>query len=268
MRLSVVAVDGQVVHARRPRPSPSGHPRHGGGDPAAAQVPQLVEGAGLDRPALADDRDPVGQPLDLAEDVAGQQHRRARGDPLGDAVGEDLLHQRVQPGRRLVEHEQVRRRRRTPRPGRPSGGCPWSTRGPSWSGRGRSAPAAPRGGPARGRRRASAAAGRWSRRRTGWARGRRHRARRRAAGGSPPRRATGRGRTRVAVPPSTRSSPSSARIVVDLPAPFGPRKPCTSPARTSRSRPSSARCGPKRLDQALDVDHRRHHDLDNTLLSG
>ena len=28
-------------------------------------------------------------------------------DALGDAVGEDLLHQRVQPGGRLVEHQQV-----------------------------------------------------------------------------------------------------------------------------------------------------------------
>ena len=27
--------------------------------------------------------------------------------PLGDAVGEDLLHQRVQPGGRLVQHQQV-----------------------------------------------------------------------------------------------------------------------------------------------------------------
>jgi len=31
-----------------------------------------------------------------------------------------------------------------------------------------------------------------------------------------------------------------------LPAPLGPRKPCTSPARTVRSRPSSARVEPKR----------------------
>src|SRR5436190_21671049 len=29
-------------------------------------------------------------------------------------------------------------------------------------------------------------------------------------------------------------------MVVDLPAPFGPRKPCTSPVRTSMSRPSRA----------------------------
>ena len=35
--------------------------------------------------------------------------------------------------------------------------------------------------------------------------------------------------------------PSSSRIVVDLPAPFGPRKPKISPSRTSIERSSSAR---------------------------
>ena len=34
-------------------------------------------------------------------------------------------------------------------------------------------------------------------------------------------------------------------MVVDFPAPFGPRKPCTSPEATSRSRPSRARVSPK-----------------------
>ncbi|CKR47832.1 Uncharacterised protein [Mycobacterium tuberculosis] len=37
------------------------------------------------------------------------------------------------------------------------------------------------------------------------------------------------------------------RRVVDLPAPLGPRKPCTSPSRTVRSSPSSARTDPKCL---------------------
>src|SRR6476469_4750471 len=37
------------------------------------------------------------------------------------------------------------------------------------------------------------------------------------------------------------------RIVVDLPAPFGPRSPTHVPAGTSRSRPSTAVIGPKRL---------------------
>ena len=43
------------------------------------------------------------------------------------------------------------------------------------------------------------------------------------------------------VPPSWRIRPSRIRIVVDFPAPLGPRNPCTSPRRTSRSSPSRAR---------------------------
>src|SRR3954452_18036088 len=49
-------------------------------------------------------------------------------------------------------------------------------------------------------------------------------------------------------------SPSSAiawavsiRMVVDLPAPFGPSRPTQVPAGRSRSRPSTAMIGPKRL---------------------
>src|SRR6478672_2054625 len=49
----------------------------------------------------------------------------------------------------------------------------------------------------------------------------------------------------LAVPPSVLRSPSRDRSVVDLPAPLGPRKPCTSPWFTSRSSPSSARTLPK-----------------------
>src|SRR5450631_812388 len=41
--------------------------------------------------------------------------------------------------------------------------------------------------------------------------------------------------------------PRTTRIVVDLPAPLGPRKPWTSPGATSRSSPSRARTGPKVL---------------------
>src|SRR5215211_9127294 len=36
-------------------------------------------------------------------------------------------------------------------------------------------------------------------------------------------------------------------MVVVLPAPLGPRNPCTSPVRTSSSSPSRARVGPKDL---------------------
>src|SRR6267378_6858833 len=39
--------------------------------------------------------------------------------------------------------------------------------------------------------------------------------------------------------------PVIMRMVVDLPAPFGPRKPSTSPRSTVNEMPSTARCGPK-----------------------
>src|SRR5713101_5041971 len=50
------------------------------------------------------------------------------------------------------------------------------------------------------------------------------------------------------VPPPSEGSrrPQSMRSVVDLPAPFGPRKPYSSPARTRRSRWSTATRLPKR----------------------
>ena len=41
-------------------------------------------------------------------------------------------------------------------------------------------------------------------------------------------------------PPVGRTSPSSARSVVLLPAPFGPRKPVTRPASTSKLSPLTA----------------------------
>src|SRR5688572_11457713 len=43
------------------------------------------------------------------------------------------------------------------------------------------------------------------------------------------------------VPSSGWCAPASTLISVDLPAPFWPRRQCTSPARTSRSTPSRAR---------------------------
>ena len=43
-----------------------------------------------------------------------------------DALLEDRLHQRVEPGRRLVEQQQLDVGRERRRPARPSAGCPWS----------------------------------------------------------------------------------------------------------------------------------------------
>src|SRR6266699_7326961 len=46
------------------------------------------------------------------------------------------------------------------------------------------------------------------------------------------------------LPPLGSSSPAISRIVVDLPAPFGPRKPVTTPGCTTKSKPSTASFSP------------------------
>src|SRR5579863_3691834 len=51
----------------------------------------------------------------------------------------------------------------------------------------------------------------------------------------------------VAVPASAASRPSMTRMVVDLPAPFGPTKPVTWPGTTMNVIPSSASTDPNRL---------------------
>ena len=49
------------------------------------------------------------------------------------------------------------------------------------------------------------------------------------------------------VPVSSSTSPNTARIAVVLPAPFGPRKPVSRPGWTANVQPSSAASAPKRL---------------------
>ena len=54
----------------------------------------------------------------------------------------------------------------------------------------------------------------------------------------------------VAEPDDGRTSPSSARSVVLLPAPLGPRKPVTRPASMSKERCLTAATPPKRLERS------------------
>ena len=68
--------------------------------------------------------------------------------------------------------------------------------------------------------------------------------------------AYGRPRT-VAEPAVGRTRPSTIRIVVLLPAPFGPRKPVTRPGRTSKLRSSTAVHPPEAFRQAPGGDRRR-----------
>jgi hypothetical protein len=51
----------------------------------------------------------------------------------------------------------------------------------------------------------------------------------------------------VTVPPEGGMKPVTMRMVVDLPAPLGPRKPSTSPRSTVNETPSTARLAPKVL---------------------
>ena len=53
-------------------------------------------------------------------------------------------------------------------------------------------------------------------------------------------------------------SPSSIFMVVDLPAPLGPRKPSTSPCWTCSEMPSTARISPKRFCEIGSFDQGRH----------
>jgi hypothetical protein len=64
------------------------------------------------------------------------------------------------------------------------------------------------------------------------------------------RSGTGSPKSRI-VPAVACASPSSIRIVVVLPDPFGPRKPCTPPAGTARSRSRTATRRPRRERNSL-----------------
>ena len=218
----------------------------------SARVPDSTQRPG------ADDADPVAQPLDLGQDVAAQQHGVAVVAESVDVLLEDGLHQRVEARGRLVEHEQLDVARTARRPAPPSAGCPWSSCGPSWSGRARTA---------RSARRA-----RFS---SSPPRSRPEQVDRLAAGEVGPQvhvaghvgepavqggrvGATGRRRAGGPSPPSLRSRPSSTRMVVDLPAPLGPRKPCTSPARDREVEAVEGADVAEGLDQAPDLDRMRH----------
>ena len=64
-------------------------------------------GTDLDERPAAQDADPVAQRLHLAQDVRGQEDRLAPLARLLRTLAEDLLHERVQAARGLVQHEQV-----------------------------------------------------------------------------------------------------------------------------------------------------------------
>ena len=70
---------------------------------------QLGRGAGGDLAAVVDQDDPVGERVGLLEVLRRQEQRDPVGDELADRRPHDLTAARVEAGRRLVEHEQLRR---------------------------------------------------------------------------------------------------------------------------------------------------------------
>jgi hypothetical protein len=191
----------------------------------------------VDQPTLTDDADPVGGLLHLAHHVRGHEDGATGRPGLPHHRDELLLQERVQSAGRLVQDEQLRlvheRLHDADLLPVPLGqGLDLPDRGPAPAGRrarrcGREALLRA------GCRGTSAAPGRSA--------GRRPRSRRRGsrpAGGARRRRGGGASPSTSARPLVGRIRSSSSRIVVDLPAPFGPRKPKTSPVATLRSSPA------------------------------
>ena len=71
------------------------------------QVAQALDRVGLHDAAIADDRHPVCALLDLGQDVAGEEDRRASLHSLAQGHEERLLDERVEPAGGLIEDEQL-----------------------------------------------------------------------------------------------------------------------------------------------------------------
>jgi hypothetical protein len=67
---------------------------------------ELGCGAGRDLPPMVDEHDPVGQGVRLVEVLRREQQRHAVAHQVAHRAPDDLTAPRVQPRRRLVEHEQ------------------------------------------------------------------------------------------------------------------------------------------------------------------
>src|SRR5699024_12223015 len=76
-------------------------------DVVPGEVAEFVELSGLHRSTVADDGDGVAELLDLGEDVAGQKDGAAVISQFANQLGEGGLHQRIEPGRRLIEDVEI-----------------------------------------------------------------------------------------------------------------------------------------------------------------
>src|SRR6185503_3503104 len=77
-------------------------------DLMVGEIAERLDPVDLDQDAVADDRDAVARLLDLAEDVAREEHGPTLGLRLADDLEERLLDERIETRGRLVEDEQVR----------------------------------------------------------------------------------------------------------------------------------------------------------------
>jgi len=78
-------------------------------DVPQSPLPQRLDRVHVDQPARADDPDPIGDVLYLVERVRGEEHGAAVGGSLPRQPAELALVQRVEPGRGLVEDQDVGR---------------------------------------------------------------------------------------------------------------------------------------------------------------
>ena len=69
---------------------------------------QLCDPLNRRDPPLTDDRDAITHPLHLVEVVRGEKDGPSTAAELDDDSEELLLHQRIKPGGRFVEHQQLR----------------------------------------------------------------------------------------------------------------------------------------------------------------
>ena len=204
----------------------------------AASSSRLDSGAAPHEAAAGDDDDVVDALLHLAQQVRAHEHRaplvreslQEAADPL-DALGVEAVDRLVEHEHAGVAEQRVREREPLPHAERVAAHAPVGELGDAdlFEHRGH-----PRRRQARPRSRrpsgGSAPCGRGG-------------SSRRAP---PPRSRAGFGRSRYGVPPNVavpavaRTSPSSTRRVVVLPAPFGPRNPVTRPGSTVKLRSSTA----------------------------
>ena len=77
-------------------------------DLSAGTRSQVVDVFDSDDSAVADDRDGVAQVVDLVENVRRQEHSATFGHDFVHELVETLLHERVEPRGRFVEHEEFR----------------------------------------------------------------------------------------------------------------------------------------------------------------